>query len=261
MQNLPIKTSSEYEKAYNDFKSSDLAQKLSEKYRVRPFYEKYAKLYRAVSVASYGLNFFSVATATTCVFAFLMAMLPYPFLCACIAVASLTMIELFKRLTIPSFFQSYFQFKKLTISKLVFIIVLVVFSVTLSYTGAKDTVLLLTPKAELTDVQATKQPFSERIKSLEKQKRDIKRSMSWENKLTPQGAKAYNEVTAQIGRIENEMMQSVSKANTSNEKTLGDHQNNTSLRAEYFGAITLFLDLALIALFFFMELYQLTFRS
>lgn len=126
----------------------------------------------------------------------------------------------------------------------------------LSFNGAHDAVTLFTPKAELMDVTAPTKEYSQRIKELEKQKREIKRSMSWQGKLTPQGAKAYNEITAQIGRIESDKIQNISRINSTNDSTTKSHSEATTLRSEYFALFTLIFDLMLFVALAFMEYYD-----
>ena len=83
--------------------------------------------------------------------------------------------------------------------------------------------------------------------------------MQWKGALTPQGAKAYNELTAQIGRIESDMIQNVNKLTDSNTAAITTHTTHTATRSEYFAVFAVILDLSLFFAFWFLEYYD--FRS
>lgn len=256
MKKMTFKTSSEFNEAFQAFQNSNLAKELGEKFRVKPFFEQYAKLRKVVSVSSYLIHFFAVVTSFIGVFSFVQALVHNGIIAAIFAGAFLTLIEALKRLTMPKAIKDWLQFREFNITLTLFSVVFIGLSIGLSYSGAHDTVQLFTPQAQVTDVTTPKQQYSDRIKSLEKRQREIKRSMSWQGKLTPQGAKAYNEVTAQIGRIENDMMQNINRINTNNDNTIKNHSEATTLRSGYFAVFALFFDLMLIFAFAFMEYYD-----
>jgi hypothetical protein len=256
MKKMTFKTSSEFNEAFQAFQSSNLAKELGEKFRVKPFFEQYAKLRKVVSSASYLIHFFAVATSFIGVFSFVQALVHSGIIAAIFAGAFLILIETLKRLTMPKAIKDWLQFRQFNITLSLFSVVFIGLSIGLSYSGAHETVQIFTPQAQVTDVTTPKQQYTERIKTLEKRQREIKRTMSWQNKLTPQGAKAYNEVTAQIGRIEGDMMQNINRINTNNDSTIKSHSEATTLRSEYFAVFALFFDLMLIFAFAFMEYYD-----
>ena len=256
MKKMTFNTSNEFNEAFQAFQSTTLSKELSEKFRVKPFFEQYATIKRIVSSTSYFINVFAVATSFVGVFAFLKALLQNDMLAALFASIFLTLIEMLKRLTIPKAIKEWLQFHRLSVPLLCSSSVLILLSVTLSYSGAHEAVQLFTPQATVTDVATPKKEYTDRIKQLEKQKKEIKRTMSWQSKLTPQGAKAYNEVTAQIGHIENDMLQNINRITTNNDKTLQNHSETTTVKSGYFALFTLLFDLSLIFAFFFIEYYD-----
>ena len=256
MKKITFNTSNEFNEAFQAFQSTTLSKELTEKFRVKPFFEQYASLKRTVLFASYIINVFAVVTSFVGVFAFLEALVHSTILAAIFASIFLVLIELLKRFTIPKTVKEWLQFRKISVPLLFFSVVLIGLSIGLSYSGAHEAVQLFTPQATVTDVATPKKEYTDRIKQLEKQKKEIKRTMSWQSKLTPQGAKAYNEITAQIGHIENDMLQNINRITTNNDKTIQNHSETTTAKSSYFALFTLFFDLSLIVAFIFMEYYD-----
>jgi hypothetical protein len=255
-KSLNFKTSNEFKSYFEQFKTTTLAQRLTDKYRVRPFFERYKSLCRTMQIATYALNLFSVATAFMCVFAFLNIILPNALLSIVFSASFLVGIEHFKRLTIPNTFKAYFQFKEFNYLKIAFIVSLMLTSCFLSYTGAGDAVQQFTPKVTLIDTENMKNPYQSRIKNLEKQLKEVKRSQSWQGVLTPQGQKTYNAIQNQVNNLENQMFSEVNTATTKNDVSTNEHNTKTGAKAYYFSLFALILDLLLIGFFFFIEYYD-----
>jgi hypothetical protein len=253
---LNFKTSDEFKAYHNAFLSSTLSDRLSDKYKVRPFYERYAKLRAMVQNTSYLLNLFAIITSFTCVYTFVNTLLKNAPASFCCAVAFLVLLELFKRLTIPNTFKAYFQFRKIQPLKAVFIACLTITSVMLSFIGANEAVHTYTPTAALINTDSIQTQYNGRITTLEKRLKEIKRTQSWHGVLTPQGQSTYNATTQQIAAIENDRIATTTHATNRNDATTTTHATRTDYKAYYFSVISLLLDLLLIGFFYFMEYYD-----
>ena len=256
MKNLLLKTSNEFNEAFLLFQSSHLADKLNEKFRIKPFFEQYQKLRNTVASASYLIHIFAVATSFIGVLTFLLPLVHNALIAAILASVFLLFIEVLKRLTIPSAIKHFLQFKKLSVFLILASLALTTLSIALSFTGAHDTVILLTPNATTIDTEPTRSEYKERIKTLENQKRSIKKSMSWKGVLTPQGAKAYNEITAQVGRIEGDMINNINRITSSNTAAIESHTSKTTTQSKYFAIFAVIFDLSLFFAFWFLEYYD-----
>jgi hypothetical protein len=256
MQKLSFKTSSEFNESYEAFKNSHLAQELTEYFRIKPFFEQYATLRQVVHYATYFIHFFAIATSFIGVYVFLLSMVQNTLLTSALSLIFLSIIEVIKRLTVPKAIKEFLQFRKIRLFLIAASLALTTLSIGLSYYGAHDTVLIFTPEAKLTDVEPTKGDAKERIKELNRQRKEIKRSMSWKGTLTPQGAKAYNSVTAQIGKLEGNMIENVNRITAANDQTTKSHSEKTTVRSGYFAVFTLCFDLLLLVAFFFLEYYN-----
>ena len=151
------------------------------------------------------------------------------------------------------------QFRRVNGLKAVTICAFVFLSIALSYLGAKDSVKLFTPSVFLTNIDSVKGSYQSRIATLESRLSDVKKTQSWHGKLTPQGQKTYNAITAQISLIESDMLDNANRLTSKNDLATDDHSSKTEIKSHYFGIFTLALDVSLIGLLFFLEYYD--FRS
>jgi hypothetical protein len=256
MEKFQIPTENQYQNAYEDFLDTTLFSRLQEKFVVKPFYLRYKLLRSVMLTASYGINFFSAATAFTCVFVFTNTLLQNNLFSGVFGMSFLVLLEMFKRLMIPEFCKNILQFRKVNWLKAIAIVSLMCISVSLSYFGAKDSILLFTPKVELTNVEDTKKEHKSRIMILEKRLDEISKMQSWHGKLTPKGQKVYNSTTEQISRIEADMLQNTNRITSKNDELSVKHSEKTFNNASVFSIFTLFLDLSLIGLLLFCEYYD-----
>jgi hypothetical protein len=201
---LNFKTSDEFNDYHKAFLSSTLAERLSDKYKVRPFYDRYAKFRTMLQNTSYLLNLFAVCASFTCVYSFVNVLLKNSPASFAFAVAFLVLLELFKRVTIPTTFKTFFQFRKVQPLKVAFIGCLTLTSAVLAYVGANEAVQTYTPPVALIRTDSIQVAYTSRISTLEKRLKDIKRAQSWRGKLTPQGQSAYTTTTQQIASIESD---------------------------------------------------------
>ena len=254
-EKFDLRTSDDFAAAFNQFQASGTFERLQEKFRLKPYVER-NKTLRAVTIgSSYFLNVFSVSTAFFCVFAFLQVIVP-AFLAGGLAFTGLAGLEALKRLTIPGFFQRFFQFRTVATGSLTAIVLLVALSVVLSYKGAADAVLALTKAPDLIDVEAVRAPYVDRIATLEAQKADLKKTSTYQGVYTSKGAKALEGYNTRLAALEAELSEKVGTAEGTNATTQAEHIATTGVKAEYFAMAALILDLLLILALAWSEYYD-----
>jgi hypothetical protein len=259
MENLRIKTSNEFSESFERFQDSNLFDRLSKKYQIKPFFERYRTLKTISTGASYFINLFSAITAFTCVFVFLETLTQSRIIAGILSAVFLFGVEAFKRLTIPDFFKNWFQFSQVNILKLLCIGGLVLLSVSLSYMGANDAVKMFSPDAVVTNVDSLTNPYNARITILEKQLKEIKRSQSWKGKLTRSGQQAYNKTNDQIAMLQAKVLELDTHTRNKNDQAETIHGEKIITVAWVFALFTIALDSVLILLLWFLEYYD--FRS
>lgn len=259
MENLRIKTSNDFSESFEQFQDTNLFNRLIEKYKVKPFFERYKTLRNVSAGASYFINLFSAITAFTCVFVFLDTLIHSRIIAGFLTALFLFGIEAFKRLTIPDFFKNLLQFRKVNFFKLLCITGLVAVSVSLSYMGANDAVKMFSPDAVVTNVDSLTAPFMTRIETLEKQLKDIKKTQSWKGKLTKSGQQAYNRTNEQIAQLQAKVLDIDTHTRDKNELSETMHDEKIISVAWIFALFTIALDSVLLLLLWFLEFYD--FRS
>lgn len=251
-----LHTTDAFQEGFDRFQSSALFDRLQEKFRLKPYFERNKLLRQVTAGVSYFLNAFSMATAVFFVYAFLSAIIPWSGLAGAFAFVFLAFLEALKRLTIPSFFQRFFQFRQVAFAQLAIIALLASLSCFLSFKGASDAILALTSKPELIDLEAVRAPYLERIKSLEAQKADLKKTSTYQGVYTSRGARSAERIDASISQLDAELLAKTGEAEASNKAQLEAHVRQTGLKAEYFAGLALIFDLALILALGWLEYYD-----
>ena len=256
MEKLQFHTENAYENAFQDFQNSVLFQRLTTKYAIKPFFERYASLRKLAIVGSFVIHAFSIATAFIFVFSFLQALLQQEIMAVLFAFLLLAGIEAFKRSLLPEAFKNYFQFNRFDSLRIIVIVGLILVSISLSFFGAKDAVQIFSPKVQLTSLDSVRLPYQQRINALEKRLIELKRTQSWKGKLTAQGRKVYAQLSTQIANVENQMLQQEYRSTQQNDLALAEHTTSTASHSHWFGLFTLFFDFSLIGLLWFIEFYD-----
>lgn len=251
-----LHTTDAFQEGFDRFQSSALFDRLQEKFRLKPYFERNKLLRQVTAGVSYFLNAFSMATAVFFVYAFLSAIIPWSGLAGAFAFVFLAFLEALKRLTIPSFFQRFFQFRQVAFAQLAIIALLASLSCFLSFKGASDAILALTSKPELIDLEAVRAPYLERIKSLEAQKADLKKTSTYQGVYTSRGARSAERIDASISQLDAELLAQTGEAEAANKAQLEAHVRQTGLKAEYFAGLALIFDLALILALGWLEYYD-----
>lgn len=244
--------------AFIAFQEEGLLERLQEKYKARPYFQKAATLRKAVLASSFFLNLFSLATAFACVYGFIQLALPWPVLAAVFSLTFLTLLEALKRIAIPPLFKTWFQYNKLVAGQLLFIVLLSACSVVLSWQGAKDAVRLLSKPVQLTSLDQVRQPYLDQLGRLQEERRLIEKQ-TWQGKLVSDARKQLAVVQQQEAMLLQDLSEAVKAAEESNKDATLKHAEVTGLKAEHFAAAALVLDILLLFALAFLEYYD--FRS
>lgn len=244
--------------AFAAFQEEGLFQRLQDKYKAKPYFQKAAGLRKTVLASSFFLNLFSLATAFACVFSVVKLALPLPVLAAAFSLVFLTLLEVLKRTAIPPLFKQFFQFRKLATGQLAFIACLSACSVLLSWQGAKEAVFLLSAPVQLTDFDQVRQPYLDQLERLSKE-RQLLEKQTWQGRLVSDARNQLAVVQEQEAGLVKAMTEAVKAAEEDNKAAALKHAEATSLKAEHFAAAALVLDLLLLFALGFLEHYD--FRS
>jgi hypothetical protein len=257
MQNIHFETKDSYQEAFQAFSQQGLFDRLQDKYKVRPYFQRYALTRSVVLVLTYFLNVFSMLTAFAFVFTLLAALLP-AVVAGVLAVVLLAFIEALKRLTVPSFFKTFFQFRRTDPAVAVVIILLAAASCFLSFQGAKDIVRYLSNDQDVTKIDDVKQSYLDQMTKIDQDKKSVLKQ-TWKGKLTSEASEQMTSLLLAEDKVRSAMLAAVQDAENTNKEKALQHEQHTQIKSEYFAVIALLLDLSLIFCLYFLEWYD--FRS
>ncbi len=212
MKKIILSTSNVYEEKAKEFSKTKLSKRLEKKYKPKPYEEQYKPIYLLSLISSYLCNVFSIVTASTFVFTYLVSIveeLPYPFIIASVfTLTLLVMIEALQRFLAPTLFKSVLQygFKSYYIVLILAIVGASSISVFFSYNGGFDIVTNFTNEPQYTEPQLKniaelKEEY--RVLFLEKEEKikEYKNSKKYRNS---KGELLYNIVQKTIPNLEKE---------------------------------------------------------
>ncbi len=257
-ENPTIPQRDQYSDAFQQFQESRQFKRLQEKFKVRPFFERAKTIKFIADSSGWILNVFSASTAFLFVFSFLCSLVPFKALSVVFTLAFLVILEGLKRFTLPGVFKNYLQFKRLSFGAIAFCVFLSIGSILSSYLGAKEAVLLLSPKPKLIDLAEVRKPFEDRLQSLQNDKADAMKQ-TWKGKQTVQAAKRLNVIQEQESQIQVALLAAVQTAEKQNTDAMQSNAGTTKMKAEHFAVVTLIFELLLLLCIWYAEYYD--FRS
>ena len=244
---IEIPDSNEFEKQSDKFHETRMAKRLHDKFRNKPFQERFKSVFIASHVASYFCNVYSILSASTFVFFYIcgsFSMLPYSWLFAGVVTAIvLLLIEITQRALAPMLIKDWMQYGWQAHFAGMFcaIGVLSVFSVFCSYSGGFD----LTDKLTATpvfvqpvqvDVQNIKDEHRLLISEARTDAENYKAANSWKGKLDPKRGRQYGKKQDHVKDLTQAMQLAVLSAQEENKqntlKAEQEHEAALNARAQ-----------------------------
>ncbi len=242
--------------ALEEFKATNLYNSLVKEFTPIPYWRKYRVLYWLGLVASYVFNIFSGFTASALVFFFLNSFIHWiPSLA--FTMTFLLILELSKRKASKVLFKDFIQFKKLSKGLLFIVVMLSISSIVSSYFGAKKTIHQFTRAAPVIALDTIEQiqVIEQKLKRIDGQIEEA-RETKWNDTTTRESQRTISSLSPTKAALELELSELRQKTNSKNENIEAVHQNDTQLKAEYFAAVTLLLELLFLGCQFWVMTYK-----
>jgi len=236
---IQIPSQNIYEEKSKEFFKSKLAQRLQMKYTPKPFEETYKPVYSIAFIASYLCNLFSILTASTFVFSYLLSIfmdIPYPMAWASLFTGILLVgIEALQRFLTPEFFKGILQYG-FRISSIVLVTIIVTLSsasLFFSYSGGFDVVdkLIAPPQYEeptLISIQSIRDDYKPLIEEAGRDAESYKTSKLYLGRLSDSNAKVYKQLLEKKATLQTAMLTKINDAEVKNEALLssskGEHE-------------------------------------
>ena len=278
--NIHIPNENAFDQKAKQFFESKEADRLRRKYESKPYQARFRPVYYLSIFTSYLGNIFSIITASTFVFSYLLSIvreLPYPaILAGTFTLCVLVCIEVLQRILGKNFFMVSLQ-SGVKLSLLVPILTLSIISVTFSFKGSFDMVkTVLSPpeyiKPELQGIQTIRNEYNALITDAGNDADEYKDRKLWNGRLSDKHAQVYNELLQRKDNLRNAMIttiaqaeennrQSISQANTDHEAALAEYQTNTQAKGSGLGIAAIIAQLIFFLSIFYMEYYDLRVAS
>lgn len=198
MKKVSLMSDNSYAQEFDKFTDSKLFSRLSEKYRIRPYYEENAKLRLLAYTSSYLFNILSIALAFYFVYSLFISVLSH-FYAIALSMPILILIEALKRLILPNVFRRYFQFSSYSVINIFFVLVLIVLSAFISSKGSLE----ITYQNSYTPISKTDSInliYSNLIEAKEEEQKGYKKQ-TWKGKTTRTAQKIIEGIQSEINSI------------------------------------------------------------
>ena len=172
-----------------------------------------------------------------------------------VSLSILTILEAFKRLTLPSLFKNYLQFDKVKYFSCLVVVCLSVLSCFLSYEGGKVANSVFSSDAKLVNTDSIKANYQKLIAPKTVQQAELTK-IKYKGTTTRTAQKAINAIQAEINTLRSQESKFLSIATNKNKEGLKSHKNEVYLKGIYFSLLALIFDLSLIFCLFYIEHYD-----
>ncbi len=255
MQNSNHFTNDLFAEHFETFQQSATFERLQKKFTPLPYYLKYRSLKWIALIASYLFNIFSALTASTLVYFFALSLTGNWLPSAAITLAFLSILEISKRKTAALLFKDRLQFQK-TVKGLATVgLLLIGLSVAFSYFGAKRLVEQFTPPPTLVNADSLKAPVLDQLAALDLQIEQA-RQTQWKGTTTTASQRTIETLSRQKETHYKELQRIGERTDTLNDNRQGVYFRETYLKAKYFAAVTLLLEMLFILCAYFLEYYD-----
>ena len=278
MKNLVLNPHNVYEEKSKEFLNSKLAERLREKYRAKPFEEEYKPLYYVALIISYLCNGFSILTASTYVFSYLLSIfleLPSPNLLAgAVTFIVLVLVEGLQRFISPKLFKNGLQYGfKLSLFGLLLVIGgISTLSILASYYGGFDVVKIVsTPPTysapTLYDIEETKKDFNKMIAEAGAGAEAYKKTRLYLGKLSNVDGREYKKLLSVKTDLQNKKLDKISslealnrnkveKAEVKHVEELREHSSSVESKGGGLAGVAIAAQLIFFLSIFFLEYYD-----
>lgn len=259
--NLPDKDI--FEEYRKEYETSRLANKLEEKYKLKPYFLKYRIHYIISVVSTWCFNLFSAITAATLFFSFIQSVSNI-YVATIGTITGIALLEWAKRATNTTFWEDWFQFRRYNKIWIVALF-LTCASIASSYFGASKFVVTLKgdfeqkSSAEIPEITELKKAISENATAISDYKTNPKWRVSGDKSKELRWDVQHNV----LPKLENTkttleqqyftMTGTVFEQNITGEK---EYKLTTLIEAKSFAGITLLLEVLFLFSFWYKEKYE-----
>ncbi|MEO1263333.1 MAG: hypothetical protein AAFZ15_31275 [Bacteroidota bacterium] len=248
-----------FKENFDHFKMSKLAIRLEKKYTPRPYYVRYGLFKKVAHLASYCFNIFSLITASTMVYFFVMKITGLDWVAGIATLSFLGLLEFSKRLFAQAVFFDWITKNRFNIFMTTLTVILTSLSITFSYQGSKQLVITYSKPVATVSADSLIQPIENRISTLTQQLDAARNTKTRRGTTTLSSQRTIEALTKVIAELESERLLINRGVQEENQRLQAVHNARTYVSAQHFALFTLCCELCFMICAWYLEYYD--FRS
>ena len=254
----PFQRDNTFSQAYGEFQKTALFQRLSRKYALKPYYERYSGVRKLAYISSYAFNVLSAISACGAVYFFLKPYLNNLILSVAITIVFMGLLEMFKRTTASRFLESVFQFSKYPIGLCAVVFGLTTLSILFSYNGSKQFIFQLADPPVQVNMDSYTEEYKKEIAAIDKQI-IAARETTYKGITTRTSQRTIDKLTDQRKELQDRIFGLEDQIRGENKQAFEQHIVDTKGQAYYFALFTLCCEFLFLFCLGYLEYYD--FRS
>ncbi len=254
----PFQTENSFTQSYGEFQKTALFQRLSKKYALKPYYERYSGIRKLAFISSYAFNVLSAISACVAVYFFLVPYINNIILSVAITIVFMGLLEMFKRTTASRFLESVFQFSKYPIGLCAVVFGLTTLSILFSYNGSKQFIFQLAAPPVQVVMDSYTEEYKQEIVAIDKQI-TAARETTYKGITTRTSQRTIDKLTDQRKELQDRIFGLEDQIRGENKQAFEQHVVDTKGQAYYFALFTLCCEFLFLFCLGYLEYYD--FRS
>ena len=229
--------------------------RIADKFTQKPHHVENAQTRLFLIVFSLFIQALTISVSYIAAFTLFSPLMPELFATA-LSLLSLGFLEFGKRFSIIPFAKHFIKYRRLQYFNLFVASCCLSASLYLTYTGSIDSVFSLTAKPTEISTESVTANDRADIADLKEHIKRVSKNYSWRNKLTEQGRAEISKLNNQLAVIQARVSEATTRTNKMNDDTRGEHLTRTTGKANTLKYATVFLDLFLVAILFYLEYFD-----
>lgn len=238
-----------------NFDLLELRKRLQKKFEQKDYHIRNQGFEKLARFTSYTFNIFSVLTAATAVYFFVVQMLQNMILTIGITMVFMAILEIAKRTTGSSFIKNYLVNKEFPLPQFSLLVGLIVLSIFFSYSGSKKAIKEFRASPELRKAKDYTTSYREDIAKINKEIADA-RETTYKGTTTSKSQATIIKLTDDRSKLQDKIFKIEEQVQASNEATLAEYNGSTDNQAYYFAMATILCELLFLLSLYYMELYD-----
>lgn len=263
LNNKPILLDQDvFTEVHEEYSKTKLSKRLNEKYRIKPYFEKYKNLKISTKISSYLFNTLSALAASSLVFFFMRNFVSARFsdsismfFAISITFLFIGLIEWKKRETLSRFLSDIYQFGKIRFGLIGIMLLIFGISISFSYFGGEWAIVELTPAPELVSKDSLEKALVAQIATINSQIKEAENT-KWRGTTTSKSQEAKKTLVAERLMVNQRLLSIQESVENKNGVIQVEHESSVKFTAANFALFVICCEILFIFCLMYMEFYD-----